>query len=101
MLNIPKNKVNLNRFRNDPELQKDIQRAIVLTDLCTILEELESLPREARVTAQAYSAVQSAAASLFSELFKALPPRVAREAQSAIQNALFSLDLEDPKKGGA
>ncbi len=65
------------------------------------LEDLERNSLSERVTIQAYSAVQMAAASLFSVLLKALPPRVAREAQSAIQNALFSLDLEDPKKGGA
>jgi hypothetical protein len=65
------------------------------------LEELERTSFLNRVTVKSYSSVQLSAASLFSDLLKALPPRVAREAQSAIQNALFSLDVEDSKKGNA
>jgi hypothetical protein len=57
------------------------------------LVRLEQTADRNRVTIEGYRAVESAAFSLFSGLLQSMHPSIAREAQSAIHNALFLLDL--------
>jgi hypothetical protein len=65
-----------------------------LENLRQALATLEQTAHLNRVTVEGYRAVESAAFSLFLELLRPLPAPIAREAQSAVNNALFLIDLE-------
>jgi hypothetical protein len=71
-----------------------------LENLRQALAALEQTADRNRVTIEGYRAVEAAAFSLFSGLLKPMHPSIAREAQSAIHNALFLLDLNKNTKGG-
>jgi hypothetical protein len=77
---------------------EDLNRFV---NLCYALDHLEGSTTHNRVTIEAYKDLQAQAVQLFAGLFKPLPPAVAREAQSAISNALFSLDLSTPENTSA
>jgi hypothetical protein len=58
---------------------------------------LERTASGQRVTLFEYRTVETVAAEFFADLLRGLPFNLAREAQSAMSNALFSLELTEPK----
>ncbi len=70
-----------------------LREFLCMVDLHHALERLEHTAVQERVTVEEYRTVEAKATQFFAELLKKYPSRIAREAQSAVANALFSLDF--------
>jgi hypothetical protein len=90
-------------FNTEPLSDTDwegIQEYFSFVELHHALDHLAHTAQPHGVMIEDYKAVQAKASEFFAQLFKHYPANVAREAQSAMSNALFSLEFGTKSIGG-